>query len=85
VRVRAALPDAMASGNYDLVLANILAGPLIALEPLLAARTRGGGRIALSGILETQAAEVARAYAPDFEIAVAASDEGWALLAGTRR
>jgi ribosomal protein L11 methyltransferase len=85
VRVRCAAPDALPAGNYDLVLANILAGPLIALQPLLAARARRGGRIALSGILETQAADVARAYAQDFDIAVAAADEGWALLEGSRR
>jgi ribosomal protein L11 methyltransferase len=83
--VRCAAPDALPAGNYDLVLANILAGPLIALQPLLAARARRGGRIALSGILETQAADVARAYSQDFDIAVAATDEAWALLAGTRR
>jgi ribosomal protein L11 methyltransferase len=85
VQVRCAAPDALPAGNYDLVLANILAGPLIALQPLLAARARRGGRIALSGILETQAADVARAYSQDFDIAVAATDEAWALLAGTRR
>jgi ribosomal protein L11 methyltransferase len=85
VQVRCAAPDALPAGNYDLVLANILAGPLIALQPLLAARARRGGRVALSGILETQAADVARAYAQDFDIAVTATDEGWALLAGTRR
>jgi ribosomal protein L11 methyltransferase len=85
VQVRCAAPDALPAGNYDLVLANILAGPLIALQPLLAARARRGGRIALSGILETQAADVARAYSQDFDIAVAATDEGWTLLAGTRR
>jgi ribosomal protein L11 methyltransferase len=67
------------------VLANILAGPLIALAPLLAARTRAGGRIALSGILETQAAEVARALRADFTIATTATEEGWALLEGARR
>ena len=59
-RRRSRLPP----GTYDLVVANILASPLIVLAPLLAARTRRGGRIALSGILESQAAEVAAAYAP---------------------
>jgi ribosomal protein L11 methyltransferase len=68
-----------------LVLANILAGPLIALEPLLATRTRAGGRIVLSGILESQAAEVAAAYARDFDAGVIATEEGWALVEGKRR
>ncbi|MEK6243482.1 MAG: 50S ribosomal protein L11 methyltransferase [Pseudomonadota bacterium] len=80
-----AAPESLAPGTFDLVLANILAGPLIALEPLLAARTRRGGRIALAGILETQAAEVARAYARDFDIAVSTVEEGWALVEGQRK
>jgi len=42
-------------GDYDVVVANILTNPLKALMPLLAARTRPGGRIILSGILEAQA------------------------------
>jgi len=85
VAVRVTAPDRLPPGTFDLVLANILAGPLIALEPQLAGRTRPGGRIALSGILETQAGEVARAYARDFEAAVSAVEEGWALIEGARR
>jgi ribosomal protein L11 methyltransferase len=83
--VSVAAPDSLPPGTFDLVLANILAGPLIALEPLLASRTRPGGRIALSGILETQAAEVVQAYARDFDVVASALEEGWALVEGTRR
>ena len=78
-------PESLPPGAFDLVLANILAGPLIALEPLLAARTRTGGRIVLSGILESQAAEVAAVYARDFDAGVIAAEEGWALVGGNRR
>ena len=78
-------PESLPPGAFDLVLANILAGPLIALAPLLAARTRAGGRIVLSGILESQATEVADAYARDFDTAVLAIDEGWALVGGKRK
>lgn len=78
-------PESLPPGAFDLVLANILAAPLIALEPLLAARTREGGRIVLSGILESQAAEVAAAYAQDFDAGLIASEEGWALVGGRRR
>ena len=85
VAVRVAVPDRLPPGTYDLVLANILAGPLIALAPRLASLTRAGGRIALSGVLEAQAGEVLRAYAPDFEAAVHAREDGWALLEGARR
>jgi ribosomal protein L11 methyltransferase len=80
IRMNAMLPDALAGGGYDLVLANILAQPLIVLAPLLAGR---GRRIALSGILDSQADEVARAYAPWFRMH-ATMEEGWALLVGER-
>jgi ribosomal protein L11 methyltransferase len=85
VVLSAVAPESLPPGAFDLVLANILAGPLITLEPLLAARTRRGGRIALSGILESQAAEVAAAYARDFDAGVYAIEEGWALVEGKRR
>ena len=68
----------------DLVVANILANPLILLAPLLAGHLGKGGRIALSGILEAQAEEVMNAYAPWFAMRVGASDEGWVLLEGLR-
>ena len=68
----------------DLVVANILANPLILLAPLLAGYTGKAGRVALSGILETQAQEVMAAYAPWFAMRVIDSDGDWALLEGLR-
>lgn len=85
VVLRAAQPEALEARTYDLVVANILAQPLILLAPLLAARCRPGGRIVLSGILASQAEEVAAAYAPFFATGVDRTIEGWALLAGVRR
>ncbi len=85
VRVRALLPDALGAGVYDVVVSNILAQPLMVLAPLLAAHAAPGARLALSGILETQAAEVAAAYAPYFDARPTATHEGWALVEGTRR
>jgi ribosomal protein L11 methyltransferase len=79
------LPDALAPGRYDVVVANILANPLVLLAPALAGRVRAGGRIALSGILEAQCDAVRAAYAPWFNIAATARAEGWVLLAGERR
>jgi ribosomal protein L11 methyltransferase len=67
-----------------LTVANILARPLRMLAPVIAAHTRLGGHIALAGILEAQAGEVAEAYAPWAALGVAARDEGWVLLAGPR-
>jgi ribosomal protein L11 methyltransferase len=84
-KVRVAAPEALAPALYDTVVSNILAQPLILLAPLLAGRVRPGGRIALSGILDSQAAEVGAAYAPYFEASVAQSEEGWALVEGRRQ
>jgi ribosomal protein L11 methyltransferase len=77
--------DADLQPGADLLVANILAGPLIELAPRLAALCRPGGRLALAGLLDEQAAEVATACAPWFEIAPAARRDGWTLLAGSRR
>lgn len=67
-----------------ITVANILANPLRMLAPLLAAHTAPRGAMALSGILESQAADVVEAYAPFASLAVAGRDGGWVLLAGTR-
>ena len=85
VAVRACLPEALAQSQYDLVVSNILLQPLVLLAPLLAARSAPGGRIALAGVLESQADDLARAYAPWFDAAPVAREDGWALVAGARR
>jgi len=72
-----------AQEGCDVVLANILAGPLVALEPLLAAATRIGGRIALSGILNEQADEVLAAYGADFEALAVARRDDWVRIASS--
>jgi len=69
----------------DVLLANILAGPLVDLAPLLARCVRPGGRIAVSGLLLEQAQAVAAAYEPWFDIAMTGARDGWGLLAGCRR
>ena len=77
--------DALAPGQFTIVVANILANPLRLLAPALAARTQPRGRVALSGILAAQANDVAGAYAPWFDIGIHAEDDGWSLLVGARR
>jgi ribosomal protein L11 methyltransferase len=84
VALRAVLPEALPAALYDIVVSNILAQPLIVLAPLLAARTASHGRIAVAGILESQAAEVIASYRPWFELQCDDAQEGWALLAGKR-
>ena len=71
--------------GYGVVLANILAEPLIALAPAIAAATRTAGVVVLSGLLLEQAGAVAAAYAPWFDMDVPRPRDGWVLLVGRRR
>lgn len=75
-----ARPEDLPPGRFDVVVANILANPLIMLAPVLCARVARGGRLALSGVLEEQADAVAAAYAPWFTLAATRAGEGWVLL-----
>jgi ribosomal protein L11 methyltransferase len=72
-------------GGADILLANILCGPLCELAPRFASLLRSGGKIVLAGLLSAQADEVTRAHAPWFDIAPFASRDGWTALAGIRR
>lgn len=66
-------------------VANILAGPLAELEPRIAELTAPGALLALSGLLEEQAEEIAAAYAPHFELINQEVLEGWIRLDFRRR
>jgi len=79
----AGLPAA-AHGDYDLVLANILATPLKLLAPLLCGHVGRGGWLVLAGILERQAEELTAAYAPWLTLAVTDREEGWILMTARR-
>ncbi|MCD1587299.1 50S ribosomal protein L11 methyltransferase [Halomonas sp. IOP_14] len=72
-------------GDYPIVTANILAGPLVELAPMIAGHVAPGGRIALSGVLANQANEVYEAYAAQ---GIAMDEpvirEGWVRLSGLR-
>ena len=69
---------------FDLVVANILTNPLCVLAPLLAGRVAQGGRIALSGVLATQARQVIDAYRPYLTLTVGAEHDGWVRLEGMK-
>ncbi len=69
----------------DCVVANILAGTLVDLAPLLAAACRRGGTLLLSGILSTQADVVAAAYAPLFAMVRTTQRDDWCCLLARRR
>lgn len=83
-RIQCYLPEDWPAGNYDVILANILAGPLIQLAPQLTARLEPGAHIVLSGILEHQADEVAAAYASACGTLQRAQREEWLRLSGQR-
>ncbi len=79
VALQAGLPQ-LASGRYDLVLANILATPLKVLAPLLCGHVAPGGHLVLAGILARQADELKEAYAPHAALEVADEAYGWILM-----
>ncbi|WP_095101826.1 50S ribosomal protein L11 methyltransferase [Pseudomonas sp. Irchel 3A5] len=79
------LPEDMPPQHADVLVANILAGPLVALAPQLATLIKTGGRLALSGILAEQGEEVAAAYADTFELDPIANRDGWVRITGRRR
>ena len=79
VVLRAGLPD-KAAGQYQTVLANILATPLKVLAPLLCAHVAPGGNLVLAGILERQADELKAAYAAYCKLTIHDSEDGWILM-----
>ena len=72
-------------GSATWVVANILAGPLVVLAPVLTSLMTPGGRLLLAGLLADQAKEVIKAYAPTVDLVIADQQEEWVLLAGNKR
>jgi len=88
VSARYTVPAALPPGTFDVVLANILANPLLLLAPALIARVRKGGALVLSGVLARQADEMIAAYAtgvPALSLALWRRNDDWVCLAGRRR
>lgn len=78
-------PQDLPNIEADILVANILAGPLIDLAPTLARHTRPGGRLALSGILSEQADDICRAYQTHYRLDPIAEVDGWVRISGIRR
>jgi ribosomal protein L11 methyltransferase len=70
---------------FDVLLANILMGPLIELAPTLTTHVKPGGQLVLSGLLAEQAEDVMAAYAEYFDFDPPALKDGWACLSALRR
>lgn len=80
------LPEETPPGlRADVVVANILAGPLRELAPLISVLPLPGGHLGLSGILASQAEGVKQAYADAFALDPVAEKEEWCRITGTRR
>lgn len=80
--LNAGLPE-MARGEYQTVLANILATPLKVLAPLLCGHVQAGGSLVLAGILARQADDLKAAYAPYAQLVVSDTEDGWILMTAT--
>jgi ribosomal protein L11 methyltransferase len=78
-------PGQLAIPKAQTILANILAGPLVALAPLFASLLNSGGNIVLSGILYNQSEMIQQAYRDTFTLATITRQDDWIALMGQRR
>ncbi|WP_282041372.1 50S ribosomal protein L11 methyltransferase [Halomonas alimentaria] len=84
--LRLCYPEQLDDGEtFPIVVANILAGPLVEMAPMIAGHVAPGGRLALSGILAAQAEEVLQAYREQgLQMDEPVTREGWVRLTGRR-
>ncbi|GMG85709.1 50S ribosomal protein L11 methyltransferase [Biformimicrobium ophioploci] len=78
------LPQDLPQAENDIVVANILAGPLVELAPDLIRQLKPGGRLCLSGILQSQAEAVKSAYRNWIDFDPDGVREEWVRLSGVR-
>lgn len=79
------LPGELRPGPFDIVVANLLLQPVLALAGEFAARLLPGGRLGLSGLMVDQVPRVLETYAPAFKMDEPTIKDEWALLTGVRR
>ena len=84
-QIQVSLPEAMAADRVDLLMANILAGPLVELSSRFADLVKPDGKIVLSGILISQLQDIQSAYNEFFELSPARIDGDWVCIGGSRR
>jgi ribosomal protein L11 methyltransferase len=78
------LPENQPEGAVDVVMANILAGPLKELHKIITAYVKPGGSLIMSGILESQVNEVLTQYENNFAFEAYKSEGEWVRLVGRR-
>lgn len=84
-RLSTYLPENAPQRETQILIANILSGPLVELAPLIAQRVRHKGLIALSGLLAEQQQEIINAYSPWFILDQAVLLDGWIRVTGVRK
>lgn len=84
-RLQTALPEDLSPQPTELLIANILASPLKQLAPQLSALVQPGGTIVLSGILASQANDVAAHYRDQFALDAIEQRADWVRLSGVKR
>ncbi len=84
LNVKYDVSDRELNQQYDVVVANILAGPLTVLAPAICALVKTGGQLALAGILAPQIERIQAAYAPWIAMTVTAERDGWVRMTGMR-
>ncbi len=83
-RIRGFSPGQLPDGQFDILLANILADVLVDLAPQLLQRVRPGGHLILSGILQDQTERVSAAYSAHFRFDAPVREQDWIMLHGIR-
>jgi ribosomal protein L11 methyltransferase len=84
-KLRVIPADQLPSIQADIVVANILARPLIELAAVIVSLTKPAGSVLLSGILSDQTDEVCRAYETELDIVGIQTRDGWICVHGQRR
>ena len=84
-RLQVFFPEKAPVDQADLVVANILAGPLVQLAPTISSLCKAGGQLILSGLLADQEAELREAYSGQFDLDPVTEKEGWIRITGVKR
>ena len=79
------LPENQPEYQADLVVANILCGPLKELADIIQAYVKPAGKLALSGLLESQAEEICQVYSQWFDLDPVAIEGEWCRVSGVKR
>lgn len=79
------LPNQAPNDTFDILIANILAGPLISLSEAISQRVKPDGKLVLSGILANQSEEIKKAYEPWFHIPHIEQKGDWIRVDATKK